>query len=61
MDELVRASPDPVLPHPRAHLRAFVLVPLAEVAPDWLHPVLHEGAEALLARLPPQGIKVLPG
>jgi 2-amino-4-hydroxy-6-hydroxymethyldihydropteridine diphosphokinase len=29
-----------VLPHPRLHERAFVLAPLAEVAPDWVHPVL---------------------
>jgi len=36
----VRDAPDPVLPHPRAHLRAFVLLPLREVAPDWVHPRL---------------------
>ena len=28
------------LPHPRAHMRAFVLIPLAEIAPQWRHPVL---------------------
>ena len=37
---LIRDAPDPVLPHPRAHQRAFVMVPLAEVAPDWVHPRL---------------------
>src|SRR5690348_3460987 len=36
--QMVRAAPDPVLPHPRAHLRAFVLVPLLDVAAAWLHP-----------------------
>jgi 2-amino-4-hydroxy-6-hydroxymethyldihydropteridine diphosphokinase len=32
--------PDLVLPHPRLHLRRFVLVPLCELAPDLCHPVL---------------------
>lgn len=53
----VRAAPDPVLPHPRAHLRAFVLRPLADVWPDWRHPILGLTVEALLAALPPQEIE----
>lgn len=49
---LIRHGPPPVLPHPRAHLRDFVLRPLVEVAPDWVHPVLRQPASALLAALP---------
>ncbi len=37
------------LPHPRLHERAFVLAPLAEIAPAWRHPVSGEGIDALLA------------
>jgi 2-amino-4-hydroxy-6-hydroxymethyldihydropteridine diphosphokinase len=43
----------PVLPHPRLHERAFVLAPLAELAPGWRHPVLGHTVEAMLAALPP--------
>ena len=50
----VRAAPDPVLPHPRMHLRAFVLRPMRDVAPDWRHPALHLTTAELLARLSPQ-------
>jgi 2-amino-4-hydroxy-6-hydroxymethyldihydropteridine diphosphokinase len=57
--DLVRQAPDPTVPHPRAHLRAFVLAPLAEVAPDWVHPVLGRTASALLAELPEQEIRAL--
>lgn len=49
---LVRDAPDPVLPHPRAHRRGFVMAPLAEVAPGWVHPRLHRSAQALAAALP---------
>ena len=39
-----------VLPHPRAHERAFVLRPVADIAPEWHHPVLGLTAEQLLKR-----------
>lgn len=42
-----------VLPHPRAHRRAFVLVPLLDVAPHWMHPVLGQSARRLLMRIAP--------
>lgn len=49
--ELVVEAPDLVVPHPRLAERAFVLVPLAEVAPGWMHPVLKQTAERLLGQV----------
>lgn len=40
-----------ILPHPRMHLRAFVLGPLREIAPQWVHPVLGLTVDELLDRL----------
>ena len=57
MGALVRTAPDPVVPHPRMHLRAFVLMPLLDVAPHWIHPVLGRPARELLAALPDQGCR----
>ena len=39
------------VPHPRLHERAFVLVPLAAIAPDWVHPVLKASAVQLASGL----------
>jgi len=43
------------VPHPRLHERAFVLAPLAEIAPDFIHPVLKISVEQMLAGLKDAG------
>ena len=51
----VEAGPEgPVLPHPRLHVRAFVLLPLAEIAPGWRHPVSRRAIGELIAALGPE-------
>jgi len=47
-------DPPPALPHPRLAERAFVLRPLAEVAPGWRHPATGATIDELLLRLPPR-------
>jgi 2-amino-4-hydroxy-6-hydroxymethyldihydropteridine diphosphokinase len=55
-DDLVIDTPPLVIPHPRLHERAFVLVPLMEVAPDLIHPLFHRKIRDFLAELETKGI-----
>jgi 2-amino-4-hydroxy-6-hydroxymethyldihydropteridine diphosphokinase len=60
-DELVLDSPRLVIPHPRLHERAFVLVPLADIAPDFVHPVMDKTINQLLEGLDRSGITCVAG
>jgi 2-amino-4-hydroxy-6-hydroxymethyldihydropteridine diphosphokinase len=58
---VVNSGPNPpLLPHPRMDVRAFVLLPLQAIAPDWRHPVTGRHVGELISDLPPdQEIRLL--
>ena len=47
-DDLVEDTPRLVIPHPRMHLRRFVLEPMLEIAPDAVHPVMKKSIARLM-------------
>jgi 2-amino-4-hydroxy-6-hydroxymethyldihydropteridine diphosphokinase len=52
-DRVIDEPPDLIVPHPRMTGRAFVLRPMADIAPDWRHPVTGASIADLIAKLPP--------
>jgi 2-amino-4-hydroxy-6-hydroxymethyldihydropteridine diphosphokinase len=52
------AEKDLIVPHPRLHERGFVLAPLAEIAPDLAHPILHRTVKELFQAVGRGGIEV---
>jgi 2-amino-4-hydroxy-6-hydroxymethyldihydropteridine diphosphokinase len=51
-----QTPPTLILPHPRLQDRGFVLVPLADIAPGWCHPVSGQTVSEMLGRLDPRDI-----
>ncbi len=56
-NDLILNTPELTIPHPRLHERAFVLVPLADLARDLVHPVLGKSIRELLAAVDTTGVK----
>ncbi len=54
--QMIEAPETLILPHPRLQDRGFVLVPMADVAPDWVHPRLGLTTRQMLAALPPEDL-----
>ncbi len=54
-DDLISHTDDLTIPHPRMHLRRFTLIPMEEIAPDFMHPLLRKTMSELLKDCEDQG------
>ena len=48
---LIKKTDKLILPHPKCHLRNFVLFPILQITPDWFHPILKKNAQFLINQL----------
>ena len=60
-DDLILDTPPLIVPHPRLHERAFVLVPLNDIGPDFVHPLLKKPVSKLLLGMEQGEIKLYAG
>jgi len=57
-DDVVLSQTGLKIPHPHLHERAFVLVPLADIAPDKQHPIRNQSVNEMLAGVDQEGVKL---
>ncbi|EUK18987.1 2-amino-4-hydroxy-6-hydroxymethyldihydropteridine diphosphokinase [Commensalibacter papalotli (ex Botero et al. 2024)] len=50
--EIINDIPKLIVPHPRMHQRGFVLYPLRDIDPEWIHPISHKSVDQLISELP---------
>ena len=55
----VKKSLKLTLPHPRAHFRKFVLIPMMEINPSWTHPLRKKKLKGLLSKINNQMIRII--
>ena len=58
-NDVISTDADLLLPHPRMHERGFVLYPLAEIAPEWMHPVLKKTTSEMISLLPENNFETI--
>jgi 2-amino-4-hydroxy-6-hydroxymethyldihydropteridine diphosphokinase len=58
-DDLILDTPPLIIPHPHLHERGFVLLPMMDIAPDLIHPVLKKKIRELIGSCDMNGIKQL--